>query len=92
MSERRIGRITVKRIGASGEICVRAEAEIVNPPRGNVQIITSDGVRGINPDPDTDLNEIADAQLAELRRRLYAAGFSKRAIAMAVKNVTHENG
>jgi hypothetical protein len=34
------------------------------------------------------LKGIEDRQLSELRKRLYDAGFSKRAIATAVKNVT----
>lgn len=40
--------------------------------------VSSDGVDGVDHE---------NSQLAELRRRLYAAGFSKRAIATACKGV-----
>jgi hypothetical protein len=58
---------------------VWAEAEVSLGK--TVQIITSSGG---SSDADTASE---DAQLSELRKRLYAVGFSKRAIAMAVKSV-----
>ena len=82
MSENRIHRITVKRIADS----IRAEAE-VTLSGGAVQNITSSGLGGIGVDADPAyLRVVEDAQLSELRKRLYAAGFSKRAIATAVKS------
>jgi hypothetical protein len=68
--------ITVRRTPDS----VWAEAEVSLGK--TVQIVTSSG--GRQPDADTSSEE---AQLSELRRRLYAVGFSKRAIATAVKSV-----
>jgi hypothetical protein len=37
------------------------------------------------------IEKITSPGLAELRKRLYEAGFSKRAIATAVQNVTRED-
>jgi len=84
MSENRIRRITVKRIADS----ILAEAEVTLS--GNaVQTITSSGLRGVSVDVDPAyLRVVEDTQLSELRKRLYAVGFSKRAIATAVKSVT----
>jgi hypothetical protein len=83
MSENRIHRIALKRLGDS----VRAEAEVTLA--GNaVQTITSSGLQGISVDVDPAyLSVVEDTQLSELRKQLYAAGFSKRAIATAVKSV-----
>ncbi len=84
MSENRIHRIALKRIADS----VRAEAEVTLA--GSAETITSSGLRGIGADADTAyLRVVEETQLAELRKRLYAAGFSKRAIATAVKSVVH---
>jgi hypothetical protein len=89
MSDKRINRVTIKRIAGS----VRAEAEVRSLPENAVQIVASSGLAGISPDADAaSLKEIEDGQLAELRKRLYAAGFSKRAISAAVKTMTRETG
>lgn len=81
-------------------IGIRAEAEIAvsNDPhkRTNttwtVQEITSGGLWGIESDSDASyLGEIEEEELSELREQLHALGFSKRAIATAVKNVIREN-
>ena len=83
MSENRIHRITLKRIADS----VRAEAEVTLAGSA-VQIITSSGLRVGGLDADAAyLRTVEDAELSELRKQLYAAGFSKRAIASAVKSV-----
>src|SRR5260370_36361315 len=83
MSENRIHSVAIKRIADS----VRAEAE-VTLSGGAVQTITSSGLRGISVDADPAyLRVVEDTQLSELRKQLYAAGFSKRAIATAVKSV-----
>ena len=88
MSDKRIHRVTVKRTLDSAQIDIRAEAEVTLSGDA-VQTITYSGLRGISRDADTaSLKEMEDAQLSELRKRLYAAGFSKRAIATAVKSVT----
>jgi len=58
---------------------VRAEAEVTLVGVGRT--ITSGG-RSTSP----------DAELLELRRQLYALGFSKRAISTAVKTMTRETG
>jgi hypothetical protein len=82
MSENRIHRVTVKRIADS----IRVEAEITLSGAAP-QIITS-SVRGISADADlAHLKIVEDAQLSELRKRLYDLGFSKRAIASAIKSV-----
>jgi hypothetical protein len=84
MSDKRIDRVTIKRIAGS----IRAEAEVRSLPENAVQIVASSGLAGVSPDADTAaLKEMEDAQLAELRKRLYTAGFSKRAIATAIKSV-----
>ena len=89
VAERRIHRVTVKRVADSGRIIIRAEAEVRNLPGDAVHTVTSSGVQGLPSDSDTaSLKEMEDAQLSELRKRLYAEGFSKRAIATAVKSVT----
>lgn len=56
---------------------VRAEAEVTLAGVGRT--LTSSG-RSASP----------DAELLELRQQLYALGFSKRAIATAVKSMTHD--
>lgn len=86
-TEDRIHSVTVKRVSASGRITIRAEAEV---RKGNaVEVIASVGVQDIPSESEGALlKQIEDGQLAELRKRLYAAGFSKRAIAEAVKGTT----
>ena len=73
---------------------IRAEAEILLPSgdASIVQEITSGGLWGIESDSDASyLTEIEEEQLSELREQLHAVGFSKRAIAKAVKDALHEN-
>jgi hypothetical protein len=77
-------------------IGIRAEAEVLIPSSSEgasiVQEITSGGLWGIESDSDASyLKEVEGEELSELRKQLYAVGFSKRAIATAVKNVTHED-
>jgi delta-aminolevulinic acid dehydratase/porphobilinogen synthase len=87
MSENRIRRVAIKRITSAGQIDIRAEAEVTGS-EGAVQVVTSSGVQGIPSGADAvNLREMEDTQLSELRKRLYAAGYSKRAIATAVKDV-----
>jgi hypothetical protein len=65
-------------------IGIGAEAEVV--VEGVCQTIHSGGLWGIESDSDESyLREIEQEQLGELRDQLYALGFSKRAIAAAVK-------
>lgn len=86
MSGNRIRRISIKRTSSADQIDIRAEAE-VSALGGAVQVVTSSGVI-IRVAADAEhLKEIEHAQLSEIRKRLYAAGFSKRAIATAVKSV-----
>ena len=86
MPEIRIRKITIKRIARSSQIDLRAEAE-VSASGGAVEVVTTSGVT-IPADTDAvHLKEMEDAQLSELRKRLYAMGFGKRAIATAVKGV-----
>lgn len=75
-------------------IGIRAEAEIgigdvrEYPSRFNVtcQRITSGGLWGIESDSsDSDLEEIKEEQLEDLKLQLQALGFGKRAIATAFK-------
>lgn len=73
-------------------IAIRALAEIGLPngfPNGYLtQIITSGGCWGIESDSDESyLEEVGTNELANLRGQLHALGFSKRAIAAAVKSV-----
>jgi len=57
-----------------------------------LQDVSSGGLWGIESDSDASyLKEIEAEELSELRKQLYAMGFSKRAIATAVKNATHED-
>jgi hypothetical protein len=82
-TEDRIQRITLRRVSDSDRITIRAEAEVC--VANVVRVIVSSGMQ------QTDaalLKQIEDGQLAELRKRLYEAGFSKRAIAEAVKGTT----
>lgn len=86
MPENRIRRVAIKRNVGSSQIYIRAKAE-VSASGGAVQVVMSSGVF-IPMDADAvHLKEMEDAQLSELRKRLYAAGFSKRAIATAIKSV-----
>lgn len=86
MSDRRIDRIVVKRTTDSGQVSIRAEAE-VTVFGDAIQVVTSSGALCILSDSSAVyLRAMEDAQLSELRQRLYAAGFSKRAIATAVKD------
>jgi hypothetical protein len=75
-------------------IGIRAEAE-VSIPSGDASIlqeITSGGLWGVESDSDKDyIASIEGEELGELRKQLYALGFSKRAIATACKNVTHKD-
>ena len=83
MSENRIRGVTVKRSAES----LRVEAEITLSGAAP-QIITSAVVRGISTDADpAHLKVVEDAQLSELRKRLYDIGFSKRAIASAIMSI-----
>ena len=87
MAENRIRRVAITRIASAGQLDIRAEAEVTEPG-GAVQVVASSGVGSIPSDADArHVKEMEDAQLSELRKRLYAAGFSKRAIATAVKDV-----
>jgi hypothetical protein len=73
---------------------IRAEAEVLIPADGHSisQEITSGGLWGIESDSDKSyLAEVEQEELSELRRQLYALGFSKRAIATACKDVKHED-
>ena len=73
---------------------VRADAEILLPSgdASIVQEITSGGLWGIESDSDkSHFAEIEKEELFELENQLHAAGFSKRAIAAAFKNVEREN-
>jgi hypothetical protein len=85
MAENRIRRVAIKRSDSSNQIDIRAEAEVA--AGGAVQVVTSSGVIIPAGADAVHLKEMEDAQLLELRRRLYAAGFSKRSIATAVKSV-----
>jgi hypothetical protein len=65
-------------------IGIRAQAEIVID--GTCQTITSGGLWGIESDSDESyLKKIEQEELSELRSILHTMGFSKRAIACAVK-------
>jgi hypothetical protein len=80
--ENRIHSVTVKQTATSEQTCIWAEARVTLA--GKARTIRSSGQTAAN------VADIETAQLAELRKRLYVAGFSKRAIAMAVKGLTHE--
>lgn len=57
---------------------------------GHVQRITSGWIGGVESDAgETYLKELADEQLGELKGQLHAIGFSKRAIAAAMREVQH---
>lgn len=85
MSENRIRKVTIKRMSSAGQLDIRAEAEV--SVSGNVREVPSSGIR-VPADADAmHVKELEDVQLSELRKRLYAAGYSKRAIATAVKSV-----
>lgn len=79
-----------------GDFCfigIRAEAEVTVPCGQSAicQTITSGGLWGIESDSKADyLSEVEGEELSDLRTQLTALGFSKRAIATAVKNVTRE--
>ena len=74
----------------AGDWCfigIRAEAEITLADHVT-QTISSGGLWGIESDSDRAYFEsIEQEELAELSNQLHAAGFSKRAIAAAFKNV-----
>lgn len=73
-------------MSSAGQLDIRAEAE-VSVSGGTVREVPSSGIR-VPADTDAmHVKELEDAQLSELRKRLYAAGYSKRAIATAVKGV-----
>jgi len=83
MSENRIRRITLKRIADS----IQAEAEVTIAGEGT-KTIASPVIRSFGAYADLAHLKVAeDAQLSELRKRLYEVGFSKRAIATAIKSV-----
>lgn len=77
-----------------GEWCyigIRAVAD-VNLTGGTIQRIHSGGLWGIESDSDpSDIRSIEREQLDELRDQLHAIGFSKRAIAAAMRNVERED-
>ena len=74
---------------------VRADAQVsFNIGAGNswlLQDVTSGGCWGIESDSDEEhFESIEKEELSELADQLHAAGFSKRAIAAAFKNVERE--
>jgi hypothetical protein len=75
-----IQRVSVRRTAELGETFVRAEAECSVSGRTVTIASAGESVRA-------DVVDAEETQLGELRKRLYDAGFSKRAIATAVKNV-----
>jgi hypothetical protein len=83
LADDRIHRVTIRRTADS----VRAEAEVTLSD--SVRTLTSSGV-GVRDADAVSLRAGEDAQLSEVRRQLYAAGFSKRAIASAVRDLTRE--
>lgn len=80
---------------SAGEWCyvgIMAQAEITLANSNVIQRITSGGVWGIESDTDgAYLEELASAELEELRGELESLGLGKRAIAAAFKNATHIN-
>jgi hypothetical protein len=80
--ENRITRVSIRRIAEHGEIIVRAEAEC--SVSGQTVSVSSSGARA-------DDATAEQTQLGELRKRLYAAGFSKRAISTACKDVGRDD-
>ncbi len=82
MSDNRITRVSIRRIAEHGETVVRAEAEC--SVSGKPVTIASTGARA-------DDVTAEQTQLGELRKRLYAEGFSKRAIATACKDVGRDD-
>ena len=81
MSENWIQRVSIRRTAERGETFVRAEAEC--SVSGRAVTVTSAG-ESVRAD---DVARAEGTQLGELRKRLYDAGFPKRAIATAVKNI-----
>lgn len=72
--------------GGWSYIGIRAVAKIV--VNGTEQAVTSGGLYGIESDSSgDDFKEIESEQLGELRETLHEMGFSKRAIATAVKEL-----
>jgi hypothetical protein len=77
-------RIEALSAGEWGFIGIRAEANI--RVGDTLQTIVSGGLWGIESDSREDyLHEVEGEELADLRAQLYALGFSKRAIAAAVR-------
>ena len=72
--------------GDWGFVCVAAVAEIQLETHEVIQTITSGYCCGVESDGDY-WKEVGKEQLSELRSQLSAIGFSKRAIATAVKNL-----
>jgi hypothetical protein len=71
---------------------IQAEAEVTIAGEGT-KTITLAVVRGFGAYADTaHLKVVEGAQLSELRKRLYEVGFSKRAIASAIKSVVRVEG
>ena len=74
---------------------VRAEAEIsipTGPGYSTLQTIHSGGLWGIESNSGADyIASVEKDELDNLRAQLTALGFSKRAIAMAFKDVQHKD-
>lgn len=73
---------------------VRAEAEVsFGESRGGVlmQTLTSGGLWGIESDSGSYFAEVEKEELADLRGQLEAAGFSKRAVTAAFRNVQRKD-
>jgi hypothetical protein len=81
VSENWIQRVSIRRTAERGETFVRAEAECSVSGRAVTIASAGESARA------NDLARAEGAQLGELRKKLYDAGFPKRAIATAVKNV-----
>ena len=81
VSETWIQRVSIRRTAERGETFVRAEAECSVSGRAVTIASAGESVRA------DDVTRAEGTQLGELRKRLYDAGFPKRAIATAVKNV-----
>lgn len=72
-------------------IGIRAEAT-VQLTGDLTQHLSSGGLWGIESDSDKSyFSEVEQEQLAELREELHAAGFSKRAISAAFRDVAHKD-
>ena len=72
-------------------IGIRAEAEIQLSENGTFQTITSGGLWGVESDSGDYIKEIEQEELKDLRRKLEAIGFSKRAVTAAFRTVEHKD-